>query len=189
MIEGKLPVVAQAVAASTVPDPALAHLSAAVELLKNIPGLQDALPGICAQHERFDGTGTPDKLSGEKIPLAGRIVAVARDFDAAIHPEGSNPESEPDAALVKKAFTDLDQQSGTTYDPNVVRALIVSYRHGALRAAAQDEPIRVSSARIDSKPLASNNGAEPAAMPAGVNPRKFESGETQRAPRSSKKKA
>jgi len=187
---GKVSAVAQSSAGTSAPDPSLAHLSVAMEFLKDIPGLHEALPGICAQHERYDGSGKPDGLAGEKIPLAARIVAVARDFDSRIYPNGaSNPDAEPDAALVKKAFTELDQQSGSVYDSNVVRALIVSYRHGALRANAQDGNARVSSVRLEAvvKPIPAIGVDAPTVPVAAGSQQAYETNTTVRA-KSAKKK-
>ena len=49
------------------------------------PWLQMAKEIAFSNHERWDGHGYPQKLSGEDIPLAGRIVAVADVFDALTH--------------------------------------------------------------------------------------------------------
>lgn len=52
------------------------------EILSNLPVLDDILPGVRSHHERIDGTGYPDGLAGEEIPLMARILAVADGFDA-----------------------------------------------------------------------------------------------------------
>jgi HD-GYP domain-containing protein (c-di-GMP phosphodiesterase class II) len=52
------------------------------EILSNLPVLADILPGVRSHHERIDGTGYPDGLAGEEIPLMARILAVADAFDA-----------------------------------------------------------------------------------------------------------
>ena len=52
------------------------------EILKDIPPMQQMLPGVLYHHEHWDGTGYPDGLAGEDIPLFGRILAVADAFDA-----------------------------------------------------------------------------------------------------------
>jgi len=133
-----------AVLAEATPEaPELSHVTAGVEFLKNIPGLQDVLPAIRSHHEKYDGSGVPDGLKGDAIPVGARIVMVASAFDKLIYPANASPDVEPDAALVKKAFKELDHQAGLIFDSNVVRALIVSYRHGALRGMAMDESGKV----------------------------------------------
>jgi putative two-component system response regulator len=70
-----------------------------------------------SHHERFDGSGYPCGLSGEDIPLEGRIVAIADVFDALTHErpyKGAWPASE--AAL------EIKRQSGRQFDPDIVDA-------------------------------------------------------------------
>lgn len=68
-------------------------------------------------HERFDGTGYPQGLQGEEIPLAGRIAAVADVFDALTHDRVHR------AALdVPDALETLREGSGSQFDPAVVEA-------------------------------------------------------------------
>lgn len=70
-------------------------------------------------HERFDGSGYPDGLSGSTIPLEARIVAVADVFDALISPR---PYKGP--WTVDSALDYLVEQSGKLFDPQCVRALM-----------------------------------------------------------------
>ncbi len=70
-------------------------------------------------HERFDGTGYPDKLSGQAIPLSARIVAVADVFDALAHDRPYRkawPEEEAIELII--------EGSGTHFDPAVVNAFM-----------------------------------------------------------------
>ena len=70
-------------------------------------------------HERWDGTGYPDSLSGESIPLVARIMAVADVYDAQIskriYKEGVD---------AKQAVQYIKESSGTQFDPNVVEAFL-----------------------------------------------------------------
>ena len=68
-------------------------------------------------HERWDGTGYPDGLSGRAIPLAARIVAVADVFDALIHDRPYRKAWGEDAAIEL-----ILAGSGTHFDPDVVSA-------------------------------------------------------------------
>lgn len=69
-------------------------------------------------HERWDGTGYPDGLSGEQIPLAARIVAVADVYDALIH---KRPYKE--AWSIKDAHAEIVRQAGKQFDVAVVEVL------------------------------------------------------------------
>jgi hypothetical protein len=68
-------------------------------------------------HERLDGTGYPDGLSEEEIPLGARIIAVADTFDAITSERPYRP-----ASPHKKAIDILRDEAGTRLDPAVVRA-------------------------------------------------------------------
>jgi two-component system cell cycle response regulator len=72
-------------------------------------------PLVRATHERWDGTGYPDGLSGAKIPLPSRIVAVCDAFDAMTRPRVYSASMSIDAAL-----HELERCSGTQFDPGVV---------------------------------------------------------------------
>jgi len=70
-----------------------------------------------AHHEKFDGSGYPNRLEGEAIPLAARIVAVADVFDALT---STRPYKE--AWPVERALETLHQEAGRHFDPAVVAA-------------------------------------------------------------------
>ena len=59
-----------------------AHVEIGVTILKDLKKLSHILPGVRHHHESLDGSGYPDHLSGEQIPLEARIIAVADSFDA-----------------------------------------------------------------------------------------------------------
>ena len=58
------------------------HVDIGVNILRDLKKLSHILPGVRHHHESFDGSGYPDRLSGEEIPLEARILAVADSFDA-----------------------------------------------------------------------------------------------------------
>lgn len=70
----------------------------------------------CHHHEKWDGTGYPDGLSGEEIPLAARIMAVADVFDALV-----NKRVYKEAMAEEKAFEILQGDSGSHFDPVIVQ--------------------------------------------------------------------
>jgi hypothetical protein len=73
-------------------------------------------------HERVDGTGYPDGLALEEIPIGARIVAVADTFDAIISTRPYRP-----AAPHQRAIDVLRQEAGTHLDPDVVQAFLARY--------------------------------------------------------------
>ncbi|HEY7399478.1 MAG TPA: HD domain-containing phosphohydrolase [Actinomycetota bacterium] len=81
--------------------------------------LQGALSAIRHHHERWDGSGYPDRLGGNDIPLFGRIVAVADVWDALTSDRAYRPAWEPD-----RAVSHIAAGSGTLFDPACVEAFL-----------------------------------------------------------------
>ena len=71
-----------------------------------------------SHHERWDGSGYPNGLAGEAIPLAGRIVAVADAFDAV-----TNDRPYRDARPVREGMEEIVRSAGTQFDVRIVEAL------------------------------------------------------------------
>jgi putative two-component system response regulator len=94
------------------------HPEIGVEMVKNITYLHPALPIIHHHHERWDGSGYPDGLAGEEIPLMARIVTVADSLDAMITSRAYRVALTPE-----EAYEEILRCSGTHFDPVVVRAL------------------------------------------------------------------
>lgn len=72
---------------------------------------------VRSSHERFDGTGYPDGLTGTDIPLISRIVLVCDAFDAM-----TTPHPYDDAMTIEDALGELRRHAGTQFDPIVVAA-------------------------------------------------------------------
>jgi putative nucleotidyltransferase with HDIG domain len=70
-----------------------------------------------AHHERWDGTGYPNRLAGEDIPVAGRVVAVADVFDILVHERPWKQEW-----TVEDAAEEIRRSAGSQFDPAVVQA-------------------------------------------------------------------
>jgi putative two-component system response regulator len=92
---------------------------------------------VRAHHERWDGSGYPDGLSEEAIPLTGRIIAVADTLDAVTHHRSYSP----NALSVRDAVELVREHSGTQFDPMLVRALVGRYKREpeALSGALGDD--------------------------------------------------
>lgn len=78
-------------------------------------------------HERSDGSGYPDALAGEDLPLPVRIMALADTFDAMT---SARPYREP--LSLGGALSDLVRMAPQKYDPNVVQALLIQVRRDAV---------------------------------------------------------
>lgn len=91
------------------------------------PVLQMAAVIAATHHEWWDGSGYPKGLAGERIPLVGRVVAVADVFDALTHERPYMP-----AWSVKQAIARVQRSSGTQFDPRVVEAFLAIYEDARL---------------------------------------------------------
>jgi HD-GYP domain-containing protein (c-di-GMP phosphodiesterase class II) len=95
------------------------HVSIGRDLVSRVPILQPIVPFVYLHHERWDGGGYPEGLSGESIPLGARIIGVVDALDAMIT---KRPYREPIA--LQDATAELQRCSGTQFDPGVVQHLV-----------------------------------------------------------------
>ena len=93
------------------------HSTIGYEIVCNIPFLGDAARIVRSHHERWDGRGYPDRISGEEIPLAARIFAVVDALDAMTTDRPYSPK-----VPVQEARREIVAKSGTQFDPDVVAA-------------------------------------------------------------------
>ncbi len=103
--------------------PGLGH-----QILAPLEELGEVRTVVRAHHERWDGTGYPDGLKGQRIPLAARIIAVADTIDA-ITSDRPYRRGSP----LELALQEVRHWSGTQFDPSVVRALDRAVAAGELR--------------------------------------------------------
>ena len=91
------------------------HPVRSYEVVRDIPHLEAALDGVRHHHEHWDGTGYPDGLAAEDIPLQARIIQVADIFDAL-----TTSRSYRSAFSWEKAIGILRKEAGTVVDPSLV---------------------------------------------------------------------
>jgi putative two-component system response regulator len=97
----------------------LSHSDIGEHILTPIVEDEAILKAVRHHHERYDGTGYPDGLSGEEIPLAARILAVADSYDAII---SGRPYRRPES--IPAACDEIRRHSGSQFDPKVVSAFL-----------------------------------------------------------------
>jgi diguanylate cyclase (GGDEF)-like protein len=124
------------------------HALIGERMLRGLPLLSEAAPIVRHEHERFDGAGYPDRLAGEEIPLAARILLAC---DAFVSMTSSRPWRPPRS--VPAAHAELRRVAGTQLDPRVVDALL------GILGAPTSQPARRSAAAVTAVPLPSTPSA------------------------------
>jgi len=91
------------------------HPKWGANMVRSMQSFDSLIPMILYHHERYDGTGYPNGLKGEDIPLGSRIIAVADSFDAI-----TNSRPYRKALSYEEAMKEIIRCSGTQFDPLVV---------------------------------------------------------------------
>jgi len=109
------------------------HARAGAELLSGgrSPLMKLSETIALTHHERWDGTGYPQGMAGDAIPIEARLLAVADTFDALTHDRIHRKAVSPEKAVVE-----IRAQSGKQFDPRVVDAFLLIYERGELFADA-----------------------------------------------------
>ncbi|MFB2646907.1 DICT sensory domain-containing protein [Raphidiopsis sp. BLCC-F218] len=92
-----------------------------VQVLDIMPELQDIAQIIIHQNEWWNGSGVPEGLSGEEIPLESRIIALLMEFQREINQQHKNSQSMED--IFALAFSKCKQQEQTRFDPELINTL------------------------------------------------------------------
>ncbi len=102
------------------------HVVIGSQILAPLAHLGNIMPAVRGHHERWDGSGYPDGLRGDEIPLAARIIGAAEVFDAL-----STSRAYQEKMTAEQAVTRLADLSGSVVDPKVYEALaaVVGRRH------------------------------------------------------------
>jgi HAMP domain-containing protein len=105
-----------------------AHPRMGVDIIADSKFLAPLATAILHHHERFDGSGYPEGLQGEHIPIIARILTVADTFDAMTsdRPYRSGLSREV-------AVTEIRQGAGGQFDPRIVEAFMTAYEKGLLK--------------------------------------------------------
>ncbi|HEX9094879.1 MAG TPA: HD domain-containing phosphohydrolase [Candidatus Dormibacteraeota bacterium] len=107
------------------------HPVIAERILSRVPSLRSISPIIRAQYERWNGSGYPDGLAGERIPLGGRIIHACAAFHAMASGRAYRP-----AIRLDQIIDELRRQAGSQFDPRVVEAVIAVVEQGEIDLAS-----------------------------------------------------
>ena len=108
------------------------HAEAGEKILRRAKFSTEVTAAVRSHHERWDGSGKPDGLAGEKIPQSARIIAVAETFEALTAGRGFERQA-PNEALAR-----IFEGSGSEFDPAIVEALSRAIRDGSLDLVTPD---------------------------------------------------
>jgi HD-GYP domain-containing protein (c-di-GMP phosphodiesterase class II) len=97
------------------------HPSIGAGILREIQQMRDIVPGVLCHHERVDGRGYPNGLTGDEIPLTGKIVGLADSFDAM-----TSKRTYRDAMTVEEALAEIERGLGTQFDEKIGRIFLDS---------------------------------------------------------------
>ena len=117
------------------------HTLIGERILASAPALVPVAKLVRSSHERWDGGGYPDGLSGEEIPLGSRIIAICDAYEAMVENRPWRSSKDSDAALAE-----LRHCAGTQFDPDLVDIFCSRFfcEIGASRFAAPASACRVT---------------------------------------------
>jgi HD-GYP domain-containing protein (c-di-GMP phosphodiesterase class II) len=106
-------------------------------ILSNIQSekVANVLPGVKYHHERWDGTGYPEGLKGEEIPLLGRVLGVADFLDAL-----TSDRTYRKGSSLEEAVQMLKDLAGQAFDPEIVKAALELHERGELALPPTPNP-------------------------------------------------
>ncbi len=110
------------------------HTLVGERILTAAPALAPVALIVRSSHERWDGTGYPDGLAGEGIPIGARIVHVCDAFDAMTSDRPYSAAISPDQALAE-----LERGAATQFDPDVVKVFVCAWKEHVSELGSGDQ--------------------------------------------------
>lgn len=112
------------------------HVKEGYRVLQHIPLYSDLAEIVRHHHERYDGSGYPEGLSGDAIPLLSHIMSVADSFDAM-----TTSRIYKASVDLPEALGELKRLSGTSYHPDVVEAALVALSQETIDTDVTQSPV------------------------------------------------
>jgi HD-GYP domain-containing protein (c-di-GMP phosphodiesterase class II) len=112
------------------------HPTKGAAIMEHVPQLKMMIPGMKYHHENVDGSGYPEGLKGDQIPLMAKIVSVADTFDAMTT---NRPYQK--AMEITYVFTRMRSFIGKKFEKQFVEALITGYEEGLIRPNMKVESV------------------------------------------------
>ncbi len=97
------------------------HSIEGANIVSQIKKISNLAPLICHHHEWYDGTGYPDGLKGQEIPLGSRIICIADAYDTMV-----TPRSYGNVMSRNEALIELERCSGTQFDPDIIKVVPIA---------------------------------------------------------------
>ena len=95
------------------------HCHLGYRIISRVPFLAEAAQIVYSHHERYDGSGYPQGLKGEEIPLGARLVAIANTLDVITHDQPYRP-----AQSFEAARKEIELWSGRQFDPKIAKVFL-----------------------------------------------------------------
>lgn len=103
------------------------HTELGRKIVSPVKFLKDIIPAIYYHHEKWDGTGYPEGLKGEDIPLEARIISIADAYDAMA---SKRPYRDP--LPKERIIQEFEMNAGKQFDPHLVKVFIRILREGKI---------------------------------------------------------
>jgi HD-GYP domain-containing protein (c-di-GMP phosphodiesterase class II) len=114
------------------------HPVIAERILSSVPALAPICPVIRAQYEQWNGTGYPDGLAGDAIPIGARVIHACAAYNAMASDRPYRPARESEEIV-----RELREQAGRQFDPAIVEALVRVVESGEVGSVASQSSQRV----------------------------------------------
>ena len=138
------------------------HAPIGADILSSIEFPYPVVPIVRHHHESWDGSGYPDGLKGQDIPMGARILSVVHCFDALTSDRPYRKRMSDEQALKI-----INERRGVMYDPLVVDTFVASYKR--IMPAPETSPHPVVRAIGDARAIDKRDRARDAAMPSGAD--------------------
>jgi HD superfamily phosphohydrolase YqeK len=112
------------------------HPTKGAAIMEHVPQLKSMIPGMKYHHENVDGSGYPEGLKGDQIPLIAKVVSVADTFDAMTT---NRPYQK--AMEITYVFARMRSFIGKKFEKHIVEALITGYEEGLIRPDMKVESV------------------------------------------------